>query len=90
MKKIKPILRGETYYLRKRVPKRYASVDPRTNVEISLATDSFDLAKRKAGEVWSQMLEAWEAKLDGHDADGDARMKAARNLAQRRGQPCAL
>ncbi|MFT4013019.1 MAG: tyrosine-type recombinase/integrase [Paracoccus sp. (in: a-proteobacteria)] len=85
MKKITPSLRGDTYYLRKRVPIRYAPVEPKELVHISLATDSFDVARRKAPEVWARMIEAWEAKLDGHDADGDARMKAARNLAQRRG-----
>lgn len=85
MKKVIPTLRGDTYYLRKRVPIRYAPIEPKELVHISLATDSFDVARRKAPEVWAQMIEAWEAKLDGHDADGDARMKAARNLAQRRG-----
>lgn len=85
MKKLTPILRGDTYYIRMRVPKRYASIDPRTFVKLSLATDSLELARRKAPEVWAQMIEAWEAKLDGHVEDGDARMKAARNLAQRRG-----
>lgn len=80
-----PILRGDTYYLRKRVPARYASVEPKDLVHISLATDSFEVARRKAPEVWAQMIEAWEAKLDGHGGDGEARMKAARNLAQRRG-----
>ncbi|RCW77734.1 DUF6538 domain-containing protein [Paracoccus lutimaris] len=85
MKKITPILRGDTYYLRKRVPIRYASVEPKELVHISLATDSFDVARRKAPEVWAQMIEAWEAKIDGHDTDGDVRMKAARSLAQRRG-----
>ena len=85
MKKVTPILRGDTYYLRKRVPVRYGPVEPKELVHISLATDSFEVARRKAPEVWAQMIEAWESKLDGHDADGDARMKAAHNLAQRRG-----
>lgn len=85
MKKVIPTLRGDTYYLRKRVPIRYAPVEPKELVHISLATDSLEVARRKATEVWAQMIEAWEAKLDGHDGDGDARMKAARNLAQRRG-----
>jgi len=85
MKKLIPILRGETYYIRKRVPTRYVSVEPRTFVQMSLATDSFGLARRKAPEVWAQMIEAWEAKLDGQTEEADARMKAAHNLAQRRG-----
>ncbi|SIQ39189.1 Site-specific recombinase XerD [Paracoccus thiocyanatus] len=85
MKKITPTLRGDTYYLRKRVPIRYSVIEHKELVHISLATDSFDVARRKAPEVWAQMIEAWEAKLDGHDTEGEARMKAARNLAQRRG-----
>lgn len=85
MKKPVPILRGDHYYIRRRVPARYASVDQRTFVQICLFTDSLDVARRKAPEVWAQMIEAWEAKLDGHDTEGEARMKAARNLAQRRG-----
>lgn len=85
MAKVSPFLRGQVYYIRKFVPKRYASVDPRGVIHVSLATDSLEVARRKAPEVWAQMIEAWEAKLDGHNADGETRMRAARNLAQRRG-----
>lgn len=85
MKKINPIRRGEHYYLRKRVPSRYAPIDSRTFVQVSLFTDSLDIARRKAAEVWAEMIEAWEAKLDGAEAEGEARLAAARNLAHRRG-----
>ena len=85
MKKPVPILRGEHYYLRRRVPSRYASVDTRGFVQHCLFTDSFETAQRKATEMWAQMIEAWEAKLDGQNAEGDSRMAAARRLAHRRG-----
>ncbi|ATQ54504.1 tyrosine-type recombinase/integrase [Paracoccus yeei] len=85
MKKPVPILRGDHYYLRRRVPARYAPVDQRTFVQICLFTDSLVIAERKAAEVWAQMVDAWEAKLDGATDEADARMAAARNLAQRRG-----
>ncbi|KGJ02051.1 hypothetical protein SAMN04487972_1453 [Paracoccus halophilus] len=69
MKKPVPILRGEYYYLRRRVPSRYASVDTRGFVQHCLFTDSFEIAQRKATEMWAQMIEAWEAKLDGQNAE---------------------
>lgn len=87
MKKIEPFLRAgqDQYYIRKRVPTRYAPVEPRRIVQVCLFTDSLDVARRKAPEVWARMVDAWEAKLDGKDAEGDARLEAARNLAHRRG-----
>lgn len=79
------ILRENTWHIRKRVPVRYAAVEPRSIVHISLHTDSRALAQSKAADVWREMLEAWEAKLVGQDKAAEDRMAAARNLAQRRG-----
>lgn len=79
------ILRGTTYYIRKRVPQRFAGVERRQTVWISLHTDSETLAKTKASAAWAEMIEAWEAKLAGHSADADRRFEAARQLAQTRG-----
>ncbi|MDP3341503.1 DUF6538 domain-containing protein [Frigidibacter sp.] len=79
------ILRGSTYYLRRRVPRRYESVEARKTVEISLHTDSEREAKAKALVAWDQMLGAWEARRDGDSSDAEARFEAARDLAQRRG-----
>ena len=47
-----------TLYLYKRVPKRYASVEPRTFVWISLHTDSLSVAKTKEAATWEQMIAA--------------------------------
>lgn len=72
MKPIKPVLRNGHYYIRRRIPSRYAVIEPRTIVQQCLFTDSLELAQRKAGEVWAQMIEAWEAKLEGNGEEGDA------------------
>ena len=82
---MKPILRGSTYHLRKRVPQRFAAVEPRKTVWISLHTDSETAALAKAPAAWAGLLEAWEARLAGQDGDAEAFFEAARKLAQSRG-----
>lgn len=54
-------------------------------VFLSLHTDSKEIATIKAKKIWADMIEAWEAKLDGDDSDAFQRMEAARNLAAKRG-----
>jgi integrase len=83
---MKLLLRGDTFHLRRRVPLRYREVEPRVHVVISLHTDSEKTAKEKAAVVWSEMLDAWEAKLDGATSEGAARLAAAKKLAGRRGR----
>lgn len=85
MKKPVPYLRGDSYYIRRRVPTRYKPVEPHTFVHICLNTDSPAQAETKAKIVWAEMVEAWEAKLEGNQDAGAARMAAARRLAARRG-----
>lgn len=82
---MKPVLRNKTFYIRKRVPQRFASVEPRGTVWISLHTDSEKLAIAKAPAAWAEMLEAWEARLAGYSDDAEQRFEAARQLAQARG-----
>ncbi|SFL21776.1 hypothetical protein SAMN04488004_110152 [Loktanella salsilacus] len=79
------ILRGKTYYLKRRVPSRYAEVEPRPVIWESLKTDSRTIAGQKLERVWSGYLDGWEAKLAGRDGDAEARFRAARNLAATRG-----
>ena len=55
--------RDSTYHLRRRVPRRYRGIEQRETVWISLHTDSEMVAKSKADRPWSQMIEAWEARL---------------------------
>ena len=54
--------RNGTLHFRKRVPRRYAMVEGREYVWISLRTDLGGVAKRKAPAIWDEMLEPWEAK----------------------------
>ncbi|WP_299498534.1 DUF6538 domain-containing protein [uncultured Roseobacter sp.] len=77
--------RGRFYHLRRRVPRRYRGVEPRETVWISLHTDSEMLARSKADRAWSQMIEAWEARLAGNSEDAEVRYEAARDLARARG-----
>lgn len=77
--------RGDTWYVVKRVPKRYAPVEPRATVWISLHTDSEAVARHKAAGVWAQMVESWEARLAGDTEDAHARHAAAQEIAARRG-----
>lgn len=77
--------RGKVYQLRKRVPRRFQPVESRAMIEVSLHTDSESIARRKALDVWAEMVEAWEAKLAGNSADAEARFDGARELAQMRG-----
>lgn len=77
--------RGTSLYLRKRVPRRYRQVEGREIVWISLHTDSEAVAKVKAPAAWSQMIEAWEARLAGDADDAEVRFEAARSLAAVRG-----
>lgn len=78
-------LRAGNYYIRKRIPRRYATVETRSFLNLSLYTDSRQIAERKAAEVWVHLLEAWEMKLEGRDAEGEKRLQAAVNIAARRG-----
>lgn len=77
--------RGPYLYIRKRVPLRYASIEPRALVWISLHTDSETVARAKAPAIWNSMIEAWEARLAGDTTDADAAYAAAKNLAHARG-----
>ena len=82
---MKLISRNGHFHLRKRVPRRFSSIEDREYVWISLHTDLEDVARRKAGAVWEEMLEAWEAKLHGDTEDYDERLAAAKYLAGIRG-----
>ena len=50
-------LRSKTWQLHKRVPKRYAEVEPRTFVWVSLHTDSKTAAAAKADAAWALLIE---------------------------------
>lgn len=77
--------RASTYHLRRRVPARYKQIETRSSVWVSLHTDSESVARRKAEDAWTQMIEAWEAKLAGMSEAAIERYEAARELADIRG-----
>lgn len=77
--------RGGTLTLCKKVPKRYAGVEPRKQVWIALGTDSEKEAKAKAEEVWEAMCAGWEALRKGDSPNAEERFEAARELAHARG-----
>lgn len=79
--------KGKTLHLYRRVPKRYASVESKTFVWVSLHTDSQREAESKEKAVWDQMIAGWESKLAGQTDDAEARFEAARNLAEAKGFP---
>ncbi len=72
--------------MRRRVPLRFQEVEQRIHICISLHTDSEKTAKEKAVVVWAEMIDAWEAKLDGATDVAAERLAAAKRLAQRRGR----
>ncbi|WP_174800968.1 DUF6538 domain-containing protein [Martelella limonii] len=77
--------RGSVFYIRRRVPKRFAPVESRSEIWLSLHTDSETQAKAKAPLIWAEQIEAWEARLAGDTDDAEVRFQAAAELAQRRG-----
>lgn len=77
--------RGKKLSLYRRVPARYASIEPRKFVWLSLHTDSMSEAKQKEPAAWQQLIDGWEAKLAGDTSDAEARFEAARDLAAARG-----
>ena len=79
------IQRRGTYSLRKRIPRRFAEVEAREFVHVSLKTDSRSEAEDRAKRAWAQMIEGWEARLPGDDRDAERRFEMARNIAQRLG-----
>ncbi|SDX44381.1 DUF6538 domain-containing protein [Celeribacter indicus] len=81
----KPVLRGMTWYLKRRVPKRYETVEPRSVVWASLKTDSYSIALQKSAGVWASYIEGWEALLAGRDGNANEKFRAAQQLAAIRG-----
>lgn len=76
--------RGWWYYV-KRVPKRFAHVDPRPKITRALFTDSETEARRKAVAVETEIFAYWEALAAGRANDAAAAYDAAKRLAAARG-----
>lgn len=83
--KFVPRGQAQILHLRRRVPRRYRSVEARDHVWVSLKTDSEAEARRKLSQAWEGFLAAWEARLNGDTTDAEAKYLAARDLCQARG-----
>lgn len=77
--------RNGTYQMRRRVPKRYANIESRREITVSLHTDNHQIAEGKAERTWAQMQEGWEARLAGDTQEAEKRFVAAEHYAQVRG-----
>ena len=73
------------WYVAKRVPKRFAALDPRGIVRIALRTDFEREAREKAPAVEAEMQAYWAALEAGDTGDAAARYQAAVALAEARG-----
>lgn len=76
--------RGYWYFV-KRVPKRFAHLDPRAKVTRALWTDSEREARAKAPAVEAEFMAYWEALAAGDDPAASAAFAAAKRLAAARG-----
>lgn len=59
--------RGRVYYMRFRVPKRYARVEPRREINQTLNTKSYDDAKVRFGLKKKALISDWDARLRSDD-----------------------
>lgn len=73
------------WYVAKRVPKRYAALDPRGIVRIALRTDSEREAREKAPAVEAELQAYWSALEAGQSDEAAVRYKATVALAEARG-----
>lgn len=84
---MKVVSRGKKGLLstRIRVPRRYADIEKRNVVWISLGTDSRLEAQKKLPLLRDQLIASWEAKLAGQSESAAERYEAARQLAESTG-----
>ena len=78
--------RGNRFYLVKRVPDRFSSVEPRKQIWVSLKTDSRSEAKARAHAAVRDLENQWLAKLNGECCD-IRRYEALTSISTSRGFP---
>lgn len=77
--------RSITFHLRRRVPLRFAEVDPRTFVEMTLHTTDRAEAEKLAAAEWAKLLRGWKAGAGITSEDEGERYRAAKDTAKARG-----
>lgn len=82
---IKSRAKKGTLELRRRVPKKYASVETRKEIWVSLQTDSPSMAEVHAISLWQQQIAQWEAMLAGTSVVPEVRLDAAKQLVEAKG-----
>ncbi|MGH0000477.1 DUF6538 domain-containing protein [Pseudovibrio ascidiaceicola] len=75
------------YYFVKRVPKRYASVDLCSRIQLSLKTKSSDMAQKKSLIIKERLVAYWEALLAEDHEGAKVHYEAAVNFAGVQGMP---
>ncbi|WP_336421818.1 DUF6538 domain-containing protein [Roseovarius sp. D22-M7] len=82
--------RGDTYHLRMRVPRRYASIEPRSELHRSLKTGDKSVALQRLPTVEAHVIAELDARLAGRDTPGSgshyeaiARLTSARGFGYR-------
>jgi hypothetical protein len=71
--------------LRRRVPRKFSSVEARKFIWVSLETDSPASAELRASTVWQRQIARWEAMLAGDTTEPQAKLDAARDLSNLKG-----
>lgn len=84
------IRRGETLYIRRKVPKRYEEIESRKFILQSLHTQDRGAAEAKHDGVWKSLIEMWEARLRGDNRDAQKYYDAAVNMANVKGMSYRL
>jgi integrase len=82
---IQPRAKNGLIELRRRVPKKYSSVEARKFIWISLQTDSPSMAEVRAVSLWQQQIAQWEAMLAGTSVVPEVRLDAAKQLVEAKG-----
>ncbi|SDR20358.1 tyrosine-type recombinase/integrase [Pseudovibrio sp. Tun.PSC04-5.I4] len=78
------ISRG-VYYFVKRIPGRYACVDPRSRIQLSLKTKCPEVAQKKSLIVEERLIAYWEALLAEDHEGAKTHYDAAVNFAEAQG-----
>jgi len=74
--------RGQTYYLRRRVPRKYLEVELRKEIKLSLGTDSLAVARSREASVWNQQIAQWEALIRGDVDAAEDHFRLAQDIAR--------